>query len=96
MPIQAKSKIVITPEMATAASRVWQTIGADCEAACAESGSGQMKRLEIAEAILDADYMRTYGGQQGKEAADAFDALCADKSIELDDVYRALANALCL
>jgi hypothetical protein len=91
-----KTKILITPDMVSAASRVWETIGPDCEAACAEGGGKPLKRLEKAEAILDADYMRTYGGVKGKEAADAFDALCADKSIKLDAVYKALADAMYL
>lgn len=92
MPV--KTKIEITPDMLSAARRVWQTIGGDIEDACRESGEGPPKRMEIAEAILDADYMRTYGGAIGKVSADAFDALCADKSIELDDVYKALADAM--
>lgn len=91
-----KTVIVITDTMKAAARRTWETIGMDCEAACAEGGSGRMKPMEKAEAILDADYMRIYGGQQGKEAADAFDVLCADKSIKLDDVYKAVATALYL
>jgi hypothetical protein len=90
-----KTKIVITPDMVAAARRVWETIGGDIEDACAEQGT-PLKRTEIAEAILDADYMRTYGGQKGKEAADAFDALCADKTIKLDDVYKALADSMYL
>jgi len=90
-----KTAIVITPNMLSEARRVWESIGAECEASCAEMGES-LDRLAIAEAILDADYMRTYGGQHKKEAADAFDALCADKSIKLDDVYKALADAMYL
>ncbi len=86
--------IVITPEMKTAAYRTWQTIGGDIEACC-EDGP-PLKSHEKAEAILDADYMRTYGGEAGKQAADAFDALCQNPKIKLKDVYKALAEALYL
>jgi hypothetical protein len=49
-------------------NRTWQCIGPDSEAACAEMGEKPMKKSERLETVLDANYMSTNCGKDGKEA----------------------------
>lgn len=49
-------------------NRTWQNIGPDSEAACAEMGERPLKKIERVEIVLDANYMSTNCGKDGKDA----------------------------
>jgi hypothetical protein len=55
--------------------QTWQVIAADAMACCEETGEGPLTKGERLELVLDANYMSTNCGNEGKEAEKFMDEL---------------------